>query len=40
LTRGIAKLQLGQKDDGCLDLSEAGQLGFSKAYSEIKKYCQ
>ncbi len=36
---GVAKLGLGQKDSGCLDLSKAGELGFDKAYESIKKYC-
>lgn len=38
--RGLAKIQLGQKDSGCLDLSKAGELGYSDAYEDIKKYCK
>jgi len=37
--RGIAKIFLGQKDSGCLDLSKAGELGNEPAYEAIKKYC-
>jgi len=37
--RGVAKIVLGQKDSGCLDLSKAGELGFEKAYQYIKEYC-
>ena len=37
--RGIAKIKLGQKDSGCLDLSKAGELGDSQAYEAIKDLC-
>ncbi len=37
--RGAAKITLGQKDDGCLDLSKAGELGLAKAYEAIKLGC-
>ncbi len=37
--RGMAKLIIGQMDSGCLDLSKAGELGYSDAYDAIKKYC-
>ncbi|MEM0543801.1 hypothetical protein WFZ85_14345 [Flavobacterium sp. j3] len=37
--RGIAKIKLGQKDTGCLDLSKSGELGLAQAYDIIKKYC-
>jgi len=37
--RGIAKINLGQKDSGCLDLSKAGELGDSQAYEAIKDLC-
>ncbi len=37
--RGLAKIHLGQKDNGCLDLSKAGELGHAKAYEVIKEYC-
>ena len=39
LNRGASKIMLGQKDSGCLDLSKAGELGDTKAYGLIKKYC-
>jgi tetratricopeptide (TPR) repeat protein len=37
--RGISKIRLDQKDSGCSDLSKAGELGMSKAYGIISKYC-
>lgn len=37
--RGLLKLELGQKDSGCLDLSKAGELGYEKAYELIREYC-
>lgn len=38
--RGLAKIELGRKESGCLDLSKAGELGLKEAYDAIKKYCQ
>ena len=40
LIRGYAKIRLGQKDDGCLDLSKAGELGSAEVYEIIKQYCK
>jgi len=37
--RGLAKIGLGQKDGGCLDLSKTGEMGYAEAYDLIKKYC-
>ncbi len=37
--RGLAKIQLGQKNSGCLDLSKAGELGVDKVYEVIREYC-
>jgi hypothetical protein len=37
--RGLAKILSGQKDNGCLDLSKAGDLGLAEAYESIKEYC-
>ena len=37
---GLAKIKLGQKDSGCLDLSKAGEMGYMKAYDVIKEFCQ
>jgi len=37
--RGLAKLGLGQKDSGCLDLSKARELGVDEAYKIIKEHC-
>jgi len=39
LNRGLLKCILGQKHDGCLDLSKAGELGSNEAYKLIEKYC-
>jgi len=38
--RGLAKIGMGQKDSGCLDLSKARELGHSGAYQRIKEYCK
>lgn len=38
--RGMCRIELGQKDNGCLDLSKAGELGYSYAYDYIKQYCK
>jgi len=38
--RGSAKLQLNDIENGCLDLSKAGELGFSQAYDFINKFCK
>jgi tetratricopeptide (TPR) repeat protein len=37
--RGIAKINLGDINGGCLDLSRAGELGSKRAYDAIKNYC-
>jgi len=37
--RGLDKLLLEQKDNGCLDLSKAGELGLVGAYEAIKEFC-
>ncbi|HEY9168999.1 MAG TPA: tetratricopeptide repeat protein [Lutibacter sp.] len=39
LVRGLAYIKNKEKDLGCKDLSKAGELGESKAYDEISKYC-
>lgn len=39
-SRGLAKLLMGQKDSGCIDLSKAGELGYDKAYDAIKEDCR
>lgn len=38
--RGLALIQIGKKESGCLDLSKSGEMGFLQAYESIKKYCQ
>ena len=37
--RGILRLEHGQTEAGCLDLSKAGELGDLKAYEVIKEKC-
>ncbi len=37
--RGLTYIFIKEKDTGCLDLSKAGELGITKAYAVIKKYC-
>lgn len=38
--RGLSNIKLGEKSNGCSDLSKAGELGEVKAYEEINKYCK
>jgi len=38
--RGLSNIKLNEKETGCRDLSKAGELGKSEAYTEIKKYCK
>ena len=38
--RGLARLKLGQNENGCKDLSKAGELGEAKAYEAMKQYCK
>lgn len=38
--RGLVQIYLKDKEKGCIDLSRAGELGVSDAYSVIKKYCE
>ncbi|MCG8322684.1 MAG: tetratricopeptide repeat protein [Cytophagales bacterium] len=37
--RGILRIEHGQLEQGCLDLSKAGELGDLKAYEVIKERC-
>tara|TARA_R110002020_G_scaffold108015_3_gene250616 strand:+ start:2154 stop:2657 length:504 start_codon:yes stop_codon:yes gene_type:complete len=37
--RGLTKIIINKRDSGCLDLSRAGELGYSEAYDAIKDYC-
>lgn len=37
--RAMVKLDEGDKVSGCMDLSKAGEEGFSEAYEYIKEYC-
>ncbi len=36
---GIWKIRIGQKEDGCLDLSSAGENGYEEAYKAISQFC-
>lgn len=37
--RGLIKHSLGDENGGYLDLSKAGELGYSPAYKVISDYC-
>lgn len=37
--RGLTRIEMNQKELGCLDLSKAGELGLSKAYTAIRAKC-
>ncbi|MBP5210940.1 MAG: tetratricopeptide repeat protein [Bacteroidales bacterium] len=37
--RGLVLIYLQDKEKGCIDISVAGELGITEAYSVIKKYC-
>lgn len=37
--RGLIQIYLKEKEKGCMDISTAGELGISDAYSVIKKFC-
>ena len=37
--RGLVQIYLQDREKGCLDMSKAGELGITEAYSVIKKYC-
>ena len=38
--RGLVLIYLKDKEKGCIDLSRAGELGVSDAYSVIARYCE
>jgi tetratricopeptide (TPR) repeat protein len=38
--RGLTLIYMKEVERGCLDISKAGQLGISDAYSVIKRYCE
>ena len=38
--RGLVLIYLKDKEQGCIDLSRAGELGVEEAYGVIKKYCE
>ena len=38
--QGLAKINSGQKESGCSDLSKAGESGYGKASAAMKEYCQ
>jgi tetratricopeptide (TPR) repeat protein len=40
LNRGQYKIIIGYNEEGCLDLSKAGELGEMKAYEMIQEYCK
>ena len=40
MNRGLSKVYLGKKDDGCSDFKYAYSLGDSNAVMLVKKYCK
>ncbi len=40
LYRGFAKQNLSRINEGCLDISKAGERGLEKAFDAIKKFCK
>jgi len=38
--KGLAEINKGDLDNGCLDLSKAGELGSAEAYDDIKHLCK
>jgi tetratricopeptide (TPR) repeat protein len=38
--RGLTYIYIQKTEEGCSDMSKAGELGVEKAYSVIKKYCK
>ena len=38
--RGLIRIKVRNAIEGCKDLETAGRLGYEKAYTEMKKYCQ
>ena len=38
--KGLAEIEKGEVDAGCLDLSKAGELGSNDAYNDIKIHCK
>ena len=37
--KGLCEYQLSKTEDACRDWSQAGEMGYSKAYELIKQYC-
>jgi tetratricopeptide (TPR) repeat protein len=38
--RAWSKISLSQTESACLDFSKAGELGFKRAYEDIKTFCK
>jgi tetratricopeptide (TPR) repeat protein len=38
--RGLVRLIKGDKQNGCIDISKAGELGLNQSYSLIQKFCK
>ncbi len=38
--KGLDEIKKGDLDQGCLDLSRAGELGSTEAYNDIKQFCK
>jgi len=37
--RGLAKIYMGNKEEGCLDLSKVGEMGYEEAYKTMQEFC-
>ena len=37
---GLSYIKLGNKSQGCINLSKSGENGYTKAYEEINRYCK
>lgn len=37
--RGILKIIIGNKEEGCMDLSKAGEMGLKEAYKKMQEAC-
>ena len=38
--RGMVKIDMGQKENGCIDLNKSAKLGYAKAVEVKKVYCE
>jgi len=38
--RGMAKIESGAKENGCIDLKRSSELGYAKAKEDVAKWCK